>query len=181
MYNKITLFLLASLISFCHSNPTPNPNPTSTPSPTRFLAPRNTVATSCNADNCYRAAKSLNENFNGGYYGSINPSVQPLCSSYTSPPTLVTSLTSSPLTLSFRVQHHGSPASVTASRHPACATRASQQRVQNPSFEQGYTSDGRAPCWSSSDTAKFSAGAATTGNYDLYNYAQQDYDGSWGL
>lgn len=176
MYKKIALFLLASLVSICHANPTPNPTPA--PSPTKFLAPRDTIATSCNADNCYRAAKSLNENFNGAYYGSINP----LCSSYTSPPTVVTSLTSSPLTL---------PSSCSASRitsicdclapPPACATRASQQRVQNPSFEQGYTYDGGAPYWSFSDTAKFSAGDSATGNYDLYNNAQQDYDGSWGL
>ena len=148
--------------SMCVANPTPAPAPS--PSPTKFLELR---ATTCAADNCYRAAKSLNEDFAGSYRSSIYP----LCSSYTSPPTIVTSLTSSPLIL---------PSSCSAPRisslcdclapAPPCATRAAAQRVENPSFEL-ENSQGL-PYWTITDTAN---------NWANYNNNEQDYQGNYGM
>ena len=161
------LFLL-HLLLLGASNSVANPTPAPAPSPTKFLEPR---ATTCAADNCYRAAKSLNENYEGSYYNSINP----LCSSYTSPPTIVTSLTSSPLIL---------PSSCSAPRisslcdclapAPPCATRAAAQRVENPSFELGYYSGTTQalPYWAITDTAN---------NWDNYNNNEQDYQGNYGM
>lgn len=157
------IFLLSA--SKCVANPTPAP----APSPTKFLELR---ATTCAADNCYRAAKFINENPGGGYYNSIVP----LCSSYTSPPTIVTSLTSSPLTL---------PSSCSAPRisslcdclapAPPCATRAAAQRVENPSFELGYSGQDppyQLPYWSITDTAN---------NWDDYKNNEQDFQGNYGM
>ena len=154
--------LLSLFIYIWVANPTPAP----TPSPTRLLEPR---ATTCNADNCYRAAKSLNENPTGVYYNSIHP----LCSSYTTPPTIVTSLTSSPLVLpsSCSAPRISSICDCLAPAQP-CETRAAAQRVENPSFEAGNDGQGGSPYWTFTDTAN---------NYALYNNNQQDYQGSWGL
>lgn len=166
MHFLLPLHLLLGA-SMCVANPTPAPTPAPAPSPTKFLELR---ATTCAADNCYRAAKSLNENYEGSYYNSINP----LCSSYTSPPTVVTSLTSSPLIL---------PSSCSAPRisslcdclapAPPCATRAAAQRVENPSFELGYSGNAQVlPYWAITDTAN---------NWDNYNNNEQDYQGNYGM
>ena len=160
MYIRLLLGLLFSISTICIANPTPAP----APSPTRLLQARDTIATSCNADNCYRAAKSI-------YDGVSHNSLVALCTSYTNPPPVVTTLTSSPVTL---------PSSCSAPRitsicdclvpAAACATRAAEQRVQNPSFEQGGGET--SPYWSFSDTAN---------NFYLYQNSMQDYSGSYGV
>ncbi|KAL8790749.1 MAG: hypothetical protein Q9195_006227 [Heterodermia aff. obscurata] len=162
MYSVYLSYVALLGISFCAGNPTPAP----APSPTKFIEPR---ATTCNADNCYRAAKSINEDQTGGHYGSIVP----LCSSYTSPSTPVTTLTSSPLTL---------PSSCSAPRissicdclvpAPPCATRAAAQRVENPSFELGPGGGNGVPYWSVTDTAN---------NWAIYNTNERDYQGDYGV
>ena len=160
MYNRLLLGLLFSIFSLCIANPTPAP----AASPTGVLKPRDTITTTCNADNCYRAAKSV-------YDGLSRNALASLCTSYTSPPPVVTTLTSSPVTL---------PSSCSAPRitsicdclfpAEACATRAAEQRVQNPSFEQGGGET--SPYWSFSDTAN---------NFYLYQNSMQDYSGSYGV
>ena len=158
MYSVYLSYVSLLGIVFCAGSPTLAP----APSPTKFIEPR---ATTCNADNCYRAAKSINEDYTGGHYNSLFP----LCSSYTNPSTLVTTLTSSPLIL---------PSSCSAPRissicdclapAPPCASRAATQRVENPSFESGYVSD----YWRVTDTAN---------NWAIYNTNERDYQGNWGL
>lgn len=161
MYSVFLSYISLLAVSLCDGSLTPAP----APSPTKFIEPR---ATTCNADNCYRAAKSINEDQTGGHYGSIFP----LCSSFTSPSTLVTTLTSSPLIL---------PSSCSAPRissicdclapAPPCATRAAAQRVENPSFELGPVG-GNVPYWSITDTAN---------NWGIYNTNERDYQGNYGL
>ncbi|KAL8710883.1 MAG: hypothetical protein Q9220_004688 [cf. Caloplaca sp. 1 TL-2023] len=133
-----------------------------TPSPTltKYLAPR---ATTCNADNCYRAAKSLND-YGAPYANSLNE----LCQSYTNPSTIVTTLTSSPVILPSSCSAPGIT-SVCDCLKPAapCATRAAAQRVVNPSFED--PNDGG--WWSITDTAR---------NYIYHNSNEESYDGSKG-
>ena len=143
----------------------PNPAPALTPTP--FLLPRAIPSPTCNAVNCYHAANSIIEDYRNYYSGSRTP----LCSSYTSSSTVVTSLTKSP--------SNGLPSSCFARRItslcdclvPAkpCKMRAFAPRIYDLIIEEPSSSG---IGWMIDDTAD---------TWTLGNDSQAAYQGNNGL